>query len=150
VSTTVDFSAILTEIDTLSTPKSEKISDLPTETLLSRHEELVAERDAMPDSTPREQKAGVTNRVKHIESVLRDRNVEFTPMPLANKPQAIDTLSDDALVVEAQSLIERRNDTNSTSGQKSAAVRRLKLIKTEVEGRMTAQAKSTRTSRKAA
>lgn len=115
---------------------SEKLTDLSTEVLLERHAELKAERIAMPDTLPAQERASVTNKVKRIEGVLRERGIDFEPLPQANRPMALEDMTDDQLLEEF-ARIEREYD-EATAGQKSSMTVRLKAMKIEVAKRLEA------------
>jgi len=122
------------ELQSKLSTTSEKLTDLDSDTLLERHTNLVAERVAMPDTDDPQKRAAVTNKVKRIETVLRERGVEFTPLPQANRPMSLEDMTEQQLLEEFQRIQSEYND--ATAGQKSSMTVRLKAMKKEVAKRL--------------
>jgi hypothetical protein len=133
----MDLQALINEAQALEAV-TEKLQDQPTEMLQERHEALKAERLAMPDSEKPEIKAGVTNKVKRIETILRERGVDFEPLPQANQPVALGDLDDDELIAEYGRLKELKEEAkrdNASSGVKGSITIRMNNIITEAKVR---------------
>jgi hypothetical protein len=128
------FEAVQQQLEAKFKPEGEKLAELDSDTLLERHAELKAERLAMPDTRPAQERASVTNKVKRIEGVLRERGVDFVPLPQANRPMPVEEMTDDQLLGEF-ARIQQDYDTASP-GQKSSMTVTLKKMKIEVGRRL--------------
>jgi hypothetical protein len=113
-----------------------KLTDMSGDELLSQHDTLKAERIAMSDDLPAQERAALTNRVKRIEGELRSRGIEFDALPQANQPRAIAEMEDEELVAEYKQIFADYDA--ATPGKKSSYTTRLKAIKAEVGKRLEA------------
>jgi hypothetical protein len=125
---------VLSALESRLNEGSEKLPDLSTEVLLERHADLKAEREAMPDTLPPQDRASVTNKVKRIEAELRTRSVDFIPLRQANQPVSLENMTEDELVEEFQRI--QREYADATAGQKASMTVRLKAMKREVANRL--------------
>jgi len=120
-------------------PKSEKLSDLSNEVLMERHTTLKAEREAMPDTDDPQKRAAVTNKVKRIEGVLRERGVDFEPLAQANQPLALTAMTDEQISEEFAELQVEYANPSTTAGRRSGITVRYKAMFKEVTDRQAAR-----------